>query len=597
MWGKLEMKQQFQRVIMSATMMPPGWIKVGYTAKIGQDVAKMEEYRQKSIIKDLKDAITGVFKKKKEEDTPEEQGVLSEFIEEESVFAQWVPSWNILMPEGYQLFSQMPYLIEIEDIAKIDFDRNPFYNNKDKAKQSRSLSIDESGGENLRTATYNRTGSNSAGADDDETKIIRLYHVWDRRTNKRLVLSKESDQEHFEGDWSYDMHGFPYEPLYLNETLPSLDKSNPYPPNLIIPILPQVIEQSNLRSQMVKWRKRASAIIIAGPEANEGDMRQLTNSEAVQVIKLSDPTQFTMQQTPALPAQVFEVGDVIKEDLQMGTNMGQMMFAAQSGTRTATQANIGQSGLQLKTSAMVDKVEDFTKRVARKLCQLMWEFYDKEQIGELVGEGEITDEMWIPLPDDLRERRRLINSEIQFRIDAGSAAPPKDQTVDNKQLIDVVSVIANIMPERLNKEELGKQLIKRMKFDKMQKIIIGNDDEEKQAADEETQLMLKGAPQVVSPNQNHHIHIQEHQQAAGHPLVDKHILEHGKKLGIVPQGKGGGQGGNQSEQQGGGPQSGDVRPPKQSTNPEINRQGIPSAAGMAQSANNLGAGSTGKGMM
>ncbi len=36
-------------------MMPPGWIKLGYTAKIGQDVAKTEEAKQKSLIKDIKE--------------------------------------------------------------------------------------------------------------------------------------------------------------------------------------------------------------------------------------------------------------------------------------------------------------------------------------------------------------------------------------------------------------------------------------------------------------------------------------------------------------------------------------------------------------
>ncbi len=40
-WRKLQMKQQFKRVIKSGLLMPPGWIKTGYTAKIGQDKAKI----------------------------------------------------------------------------------------------------------------------------------------------------------------------------------------------------------------------------------------------------------------------------------------------------------------------------------------------------------------------------------------------------------------------------------------------------------------------------------------------------------------------------------------------------------------------------
>ena len=91
-WRKLELKQQFKRVILSSCLMPPGWIKTGYTAKIGQDIAKLDEAKQKDIIQSIKDVVTGVFKEKKEL-TPEEQGVLDEYIEEESIFASWISSW------------------------------------------------------------------------------------------------------------------------------------------------------------------------------------------------------------------------------------------------------------------------------------------------------------------------------------------------------------------------------------------------------------------------------------------------------------------------------------------------------------------------
>ncbi len=125
-WRKLLMKQQFKRVIKSGLLMPPGWIKTGYTAKIGQDIAKLDKIEEKNLLKQIKDSITGVFRKEKDK-TPEEQGILNQYIEEESIFANWIPSWNILMPEGYQLVENMPYLIEIEDVPKIDFIANPLY--------------------------------------------------------------------------------------------------------------------------------------------------------------------------------------------------------------------------------------------------------------------------------------------------------------------------------------------------------------------------------------------------------------------------------------------------------------------------------------
>lgn len=574
-WGKLDLKQQFKRVILSSCLMPPGWLKTGYTAKIGQDISKLDEIRNKNVLDSIKETITGVFKEKKAL-TPEEQGVLDEYIEEESIFASWIPSWNVLLPQGYHLISKMPYLIEVEDIPKIDFLAHPLYKNKDKAKQTTSKSLDDSGGTHTRKPTYNRL--TPVKATDDETEIIRLYHIQDRRTNARIVLSDDAEDAHFEGKWSYDVDGFSLEPLVFDETLPMKEKSNPYPPNLLQPIFPQIIEQSQARTQMVKWRKRASAIILAQKGIlTEEDMRQIEKTEAVQIVYVSSIGAFQMTQVPNLPNDVFKVDEVIKQDLQMGTNMGQLMFQPQKGQRTATQAQIGQSGLQLKASARVDVLETFTVKVARKLALLLWQFYDREKIKEIIGEP-VTEQMWPTLPDDPKERRRIINSEIQVRIDAGSAAPPKDETVDRKQLLDYASIVATIAPEKIKKGKFIEKLTEKFKFVKdVEQIVKTDEDAEMQTAMEENQYMSQNMPQAVSPNEDHEIHIQVHSQMAGQPLVDEHIIKHSQFMGIPQSGVGTK------------PQAGDTRPPMKSTSPETVRKAPPTQGGIYQSVQNVGA--------
>lgn len=578
-WRRLEMKQQMKRVIKSAFIMPPAWIKTGYTAKIGQDIAKIDEVKKRNLIKDIKDAITGIISKKPEDITPEEQGILNEYIEEESVFSCYISSWNVLMPEGYQVVGNMPYLIEIEDVTKIDFLANPFYKNKTNIKPNRNMAINNSNSANLHKPDYKNI---TAGA-DSETDIIRLYHIQDRRNRKNYTISASSDAPHFEGDWYKAKDGFDLEPLIFDESLPSLDKSNPYPANVIQPILPQIMEQSGSRTQMVKWRKRSSSLILAQRGlATEEDLRQLEETEAVQLLLVSNISAFQMSQTPALPNQIFDIDNIIKQDLQMGTNMGQMMFQAQAGQRTAAQAEIGQSGLQLKSSARVDVVEDFTTKIAKKQAYLYWNFYDRDKVSEIIGE-EVTPEMWFDLPDDPKERIRIIQHELGLNIDAGSTAPPKDETTDRKQLLDFLSFAATFAPERLKKDELLKAGIKRWKFIKdIDKIVISNDEGEMQAAMQETQLMMQGAPQVISPNENHMIHIQEHQKGAGNPIVDAHIAEHGKFLGIGAES----QGASQRAQQTNKPQAGDIRPPMKSTNPEVTRQSVPTRASVNASVGN-----------
>ena len=69
-WKRLDLKSQFKDVILSGLLTPPGFLKLGYTAKIGQDEAKHEENKEKeeakSLVDSIKEVITGVVKEKKE---------------------------------------------------------------------------------------------------------------------------------------------------------------------------------------------------------------------------------------------------------------------------------------------------------------------------------------------------------------------------------------------------------------------------------------------------------------------------------------------------------------------------------------------------
>lgn len=584
-WKQLELKQQFQDVIGSALVQPPGWIKVGYTAKIGQDVSKLKEDKEKSLIGDIKDSLMGIFKDKEEKSKlPEEQGVLDVNIEEESIFASWVPSWNVLMPDGYNRVDNMPWICEWEDMPLVDFKANPMYKNKKNIKginDIRAVNKDSGMGQTIRKVTFNE----DAGAGTSDTQTIRLYHIWDRRSRKRFTISMMSEEPHFEGDWPYHIKGFPYRELIFEKRLINIDKSNPYPVNIIKPILPQIIEQSQARTQMAKWRKRSSAIIMAQKGLlNEDDMAQLEETEALQICYLSSLQGVQMTQSPPLPNGIFDVEAEIKQDLQMATNMGQIMFAPPKGTRTATQSQIAQGGLQLKISSKQDAVEDLTVTVAKDLSLLMWQFSDREDIEELIGE-KVSEDMWPDYPESMEEALSIMAC-IQVKVDPGSAAPPKDDTVEKKQLLDFASIMMNIAPERFKKDEFAKQMTKRFKFTKeVDKLIITMDDEERKAAEEENGFLLANHPQIVSPNTNHQIHLEEHSKAMAQggdtPALHQHILDHAKFLGINPDdGKGK-------------PQEGDLRPPMQSTNPEIVRQGGTKSSDIAQSAQNLGAGSRG----
>jgi hypothetical protein len=582
-WKRLNLKEEFKYVITSGLLTTPGWLRFGYTAKIGQDEADHEEIKEKeetkSIISSIKEVITGVIKDKKEEKLAEQKGVLNSNIQEENIFVTHVSSWNILVPPGYSRFKDMPYIIQYEKVSMRDFVLNPDYKNKDDIRVTYEAE-QESSSKRLQQVPYDTSVRPSNN--QSEMSTITLYHIWDRRSQRRMTCSMMGEDWHREGDWPYDFQGFPFEDCMFERNIAGKEKANFYPPNCVRPILPQVLEQSNIRTQMSRWRKRASAIVMAQRDKlTEQDMNQLENSDALQICYVSDITGVSMTQTPQLPQQIFEVGQEIQQDLQSATNMGQLMFAPQPGQRTASQAKIGQQGLQLKISAKQDVIEDLSVRSARKMAQLAWQFYDRDKVEEIIGET-VSEEMWPDLPDDKEERRKIIRNMKVF-IDAGSAAPPKDETTDRKQLLDAISVMAQFAPERLKKDEVCKAIIKKWKFEKdVDKLVMTNDNEEEKCAEEETGFLEANHPCIVSPNNNHQIHLAAHAKGKKTPALAQHILDHAKFAGLLPgaQGKGS-EGGVKA-------QKGDKRPPMMSTNPEMVRQKAPTMAGAMSAANNAG---------
>ena len=97
----------------------------------------------------------------------------------------------------------------------------------------------------------------------------------------------------------------------------------------------------------------------------------------------------------------------------------------------------------------------------------------------------------------------------------------------------------------------------------------------------ENQLMAQGNPQTVSPNEPHDVHIPIHQQMAGNQIIDAHIVEHGKYMGLFANMK-------QRAQQNGSPQQGDTSFPTQSVTPELTRESIPNEGQIQGSSMNRG---------
>ena len=185
-------------------------------------------------------------------------------------------------------------------------------------------------------------------------------------------------------------------------------------------------------------------------------------------------------------------------------------------------------------------------------------------------------EEWPDLPDDPAERRRIIQSEIQFKIEAGATRPPVDDFVDRKLWQQEVATMKTLFPNKINDDVILEQWLKKLKVKDIERAIIKFDNEEAQVAQEENALLEQDIPQLVSPNENHAIHEQIHSQGQMTKAKQLHRLEHFKWQQMKSPMKAG-QGGNAMTQ-------------NHNTPAEFAKEGSPTGSDLSGSAMNLGKG-------
>jgi hypothetical protein len=129
---------------------------------------------------------------------------------------------------------------------------------------------------------------------------------------------------------------------------------------------------------------------------------------------------------------------------------------------------------------------------------------------------------------------------------------------------------------------MAKQVAKKTGFKDLERLIRGNEEQEIQAAQEENKLLLQGVRQIVTPNENHDLHLKVHGQVYKTPGMnitpefDEHVQTHGMFY--------------QQQMPQLSPQKGDTKPGALTTMPELKRRGVPDNVDLVGGATNIGQG-------
>ncbi len=521
-WESKEAKEKMKKVIIDAVLQTPGFMEIGYLLITEKDKIRKQIENEFPELKDLD----------KKEKTEEEQGIMDETILEDDVFISHLSSWDVLFPDGYHDIRECPYLIKKQVITLDKLLANPTYKNTDKLRNRTTLKdqISPVTAYNMKSLPKNQAYN---GVDDELVKIT-LYHVFDRLGRQRFTLAKDfNDDVLRQSEWEYLIDGHTIFPLIFNEVPKTDEESNAFGLSDVVPMIPQLKELSLISSAMARHRKRAGTVLLAKEGSIDGgEATKIQNSSDVDLIIVKDNSEAAIRgfTPPALPQDFYSLRAIIVETLMRRSGLIQLLGTAK-GINTATQSdNIREGGL-LKSSEKVDTIETFTVKVAKGLAAFIWQYkQDKSEIEDIIGE-KVTEEMWPTLPKDLNEARKIIQKKLIFTITAGSTKPPKDEAVERKQWMDLMGIIKANFPGKLNDSVILPQLLKKFEFKDIERAVIGYDDQEIQAAQEENKLLLQGVPCIPGPNENSLLHLQVHSQAYQTPgmkitpQMDEHIMK------------------------------------------------------------------------
>ena len=433
---ELDIKKTNKQSIFDAYVLGFGVVKIGYTTRFGtnptdenikQEKKERDKEKQKGLLEKL-----GLRRKKEEEikQNPE----LDEYIRSESPFIQYINPFNFGIDPAATSIYTARYVYEKVTKLLSDVKKDRSYKN-----------------------TKDLEGTFIEGADEskipdtmiDEFKTVDLYEIHYKTDEgiNILVLAKDGrDTVALRDDKSvYNMDGFQYELLAFNKHNHRL-----YPIS-DVDIIKGLQDRANntfdnILDQVDKYVPKLGideTSITEGGKVNleTGDIGAVVYFNGSKSIRESVQELGFTQVKGDLVALIDKIVDVMT--IETGLTRAQLTGLTQA--QTATEAQIGQAGQNLRISDKLDTVNDFASCQLRKLWQVIQQFVDLEEIELITGEQQydettgLSQFSWLPDIDSVMAEK-LSKGEYRFGIELGATEKP-DLPILRKQLEGLANIL------------------------------------------------------------------------------------------------------------------------------------------------------------
>ena len=430
-YRELDIKSINQLCIFDAYVLGMGVCKIGYSTQIGIDAEdeNLEKEREKGKFQKVKEFFG--LAKPKEEEKPKSISY-NEYIKSENPYSIWVNPFKFGIDPRATSIHNATYVYEVITTTL------------DRVKKSKNYK---------NTADLNGSPIEKGFAKDlpesvlDQFKTIDLYEIHYKTDDGIyiLVLAKDGNEyKELRHEKSiYEMDGFQYEVLTFNK------HGHKLYPRSDIDVTKGLQDRINLTFENILDQVDKYVSKIAYDETAITKQGELA---------LRDGQLGSMVACNKNPAEVFKdisltqvKGDLavfidkLIDTISLETGITKAMLTGMTSAETATEAQIGQAGQNLRISDKSDQVQEFANRQARKLWQVIKQFVDLEELELITGETSYDEVTGTPKyswknPIDTDMREKLIVGEYDFQIEVGSTQKP-DLPILRKQIENMVNII------------------------------------------------------------------------------------------------------------------------------------------------------------
>ena len=430
---QIDVKRINQQVIFDAYVLGMGICKLGYATRFGMDIEDEElEKRRKKEKEGLLKSLLRLGRPKEPEELPKNLEP-NEFIIAENPYVTWVSPFNFGIDPMANSIYEANYVYEkiITTLESVKNNKN-YSNTKDLA------------GSDLEP-TF---AKDIPATQIEKFKPIELYEIHyktDKGINILVLAKDQGDYVALRHEESiYEIDGFQYEILTFNKHGHKL-----YPKSEVDIAKPLQDRINNTFENILEQiDKFMSKLIVDETGMTEQGKKALRDGLLGSICFSNKNPNEVVKELSMIQVKADLIGVIEKmiDIISLETGITRAMLTGLTSAETATEAQIGQAGQNLRLSDKADMVADYSNRQARKLWQIIRQFVDLEDIELITGETAYDDVTGIPRyswlnPIDRNIREKLIAGEYDFQIEVGSTQKP-DLLILRKQVENLVNILA-----------------------------------------------------------------------------------------------------------------------------------------------------------